>query len=287
MKKLLLLFLLGFGLLTSCNMYQKDSGVPAYVYIEGFELSTNYAEQGTNSSNIRDVWVFVDGNVQGVYPLPCRFPILHEGNITFKLSAGILVNGISATRAVYPFYAQYDTSLSLVRGRTDTIRPRVVYNSQITFGWMEDFESQGFSIRTATVSDTPVSRTTNPSEVFEGVSAMAMRVDQRAPFIRAETNQSFSIPGGGGRAVFLELNYKNNQIFDVGLQFIEADGQFIDQPIYTLAPSNGEWRKQYMNFTPYIQGRTGVRYRVIFEARNALGAGEAGEIFIDNLKLIW
>lgn len=287
MRKCLLLLLIGLGLLSSCSMYQKDSGVPAYIYIEDFELTTNYSEEGTSSENIRDVWVFVDGNVQGVYPLPCRFPILHEGDITFKLSAGILVNGISATRAVYPFYAQYDTSLTLVRGRTDTLKPRVVYNELITFGWKEDFESQGFSIRTTTVSDTPVARTTNPSEVFEGVSAMAMRVDQRAPFIRGETNQAFSIPGGGGRAVFLELNYKNNQGFDVGLQFIEPDGQFTNQPIYTLAPSNGEWRKQYMNFTPYIQGRSGVSYRVIFEARHALGDSAAGEIFIDNLKLIW
>jgi len=287
MQKLLPLLLLGLGLFSSCNMYEKDSGVPAYVYIEDFEFSTNYAEQGTNSSNIRDVWVFVDGNVQGVYPLPCRFPILHEGNITFKLSAGILVNGISATRASYPFYAQYDTSLSLVRGRTDTLRPRVVYNSQITFGWMEDFESQGFSLRTTALSDTPVVRTTNPDQVFEGVSALAMRIDRRAPFVRCETNQNFNIPGGGGRAVFLELNYKNNQTFDVGLQFIEPGGQEVNQPIYTLAPSNGEWRKQYMNFTPYIQGRAGVSYRIIFEARHSLGSTTPGEIFIDNLKLIW
>jgi hypothetical protein len=287
MKKDFILFLLGLGLFSSCSMYQKDSGVPAYVYIEDFSLTTNYPEEGTDSKNIRDVWVFIDGNVQGVYPLPCRFPILHEGNITFKLSAGILVNGISATRAIYPFFAQYDTSLSLERGRTDTLRPRVVYNELINFGWMEDFESQGFSLRTTAVSDTPVARTTNPLEVFEGVSALAMRVDGRAPFVRCETNQAFSIPGGGGRAVFLELNYKNNQIFDVGLQFIEPDGQAINQPIYTLAPTNGEWRKQYMNFTPYIQGRAGVKYRVFFEARHALGSAGSGEIFVDNLKLIW
>jgi len=287
MKKLFSLFLLGLGLISSCTMYQKDSGVPAYVYVEDFELTTNYPEEGTDSENIRDVWVFVDGNVQGVYPLPGTFPILHEGNITFKLSAGILVNGISATRAVYPFYAQYDTSLSLVRGRTDTIRPRVVYNDLITFGWIEDFESQGFSLRTTAVSDTPVSRTTSVAEVFEGVSALAMRVDGRAPFVRCETNQAFNFPGGGGRAIFLELNYKNNQIFDVGLQFIEPNGQSINQPIYTLAPSNGEWRKQYINFTPYVQGRAGISYRVIFEARHRLGDTGPGEIFIDNLKLIW
>lgn len=274
-------------LLTGCSwFYEKDSGVPAYVHIPAFTLTTNEPTQGTASENIRDVWVFIDGNVQGVYPLPATFPILREGQTSFRLSAGIAVNGISATRAIYPFYEQFDTTINLVRGRTDTIRPDIRYNNQITFGYREDFESQGFSLRTSTASDTPVFRSFNPGEYFEGVSAMAFAVDNRAPNFGCETNQAFTFPGGGGRAVFLELNYRNSQPFDIGLQIIEADGQFTDAPIVTLAASGTEWRKQYINFTPFVQGRSGVTYRVIFRARHA-GGDEPGRFFVDNLKLIW
>ncbi|MFN3530843.1 MAG: hypothetical protein ACK417_13035 [Bacteroidia bacterium] len=272
---------------SGCSLfYTQDEGIPAFIHIPAIDLSTIYAEQGTASHNIRDVWVFIDSDVQGVYPLPATFPILQEGNIRFQMSAGILVNGIAATRAIYPFYAQFDTTVNLQRGRTDTIRPQVVYNSLITFGWLEDFESQGFSIRTSPTSDTSVSRTTNPEEVFEGTSAMAFAIDARAPFFAAETNQAFNFPGGGGRPVFLELNYRNNQTFDVGLQIIESDGQFVNAPIVTLAASGNEWRKQYINFTPFVQGRSGVTYRIIFRALHAGGA-EPGRVFIDNLKLIW
>lgn len=276
-------------LLSACSLfYTRDSGVPAFIHVPEFTLTTNYAEQGTASHNIRDVWVFIDGNVEGVYQLPVTFPILREGNVRMQFSAGILVNGIAATRAVYPFYTQYDTTLNLVRGKTDTVFPSVVYNDQITFGWMEDFESQGFSLRTTSLSDTGflLRSALEPNEVFEGVGAMGFAVDERASFFAAETIQLFNFPGGGGRAIFLELNYRNNQPFEVGLQFVESDGQFVDLPIITLAPTGDGWRKQYINFTPYVQGRAGVRYRVIFRAAKADNV-TVGRVFVDNLKLIW
>jgi hypothetical protein len=288
MRKKSLLFCL-LPLMAGCSLfYQKDKGEPAYVHIPAIELVTNSAQEGTNSQNIRDVWVFVDGNVQGVYPLPTTFPILREGNVTFKLNAGIAVNGISATRAIYPFYRQYDTTLNLVRGKTDTIRPVVTYNAQITFGYLEDFESQGFSLRTTSQSDTTFlpRQSLAPGEAFEGVGSLGFAVDTRAPRFMCETIQAFNFPGGGGRAVFLELNYRNNIPFDIGLQIIEADGQFIDQPLVTLAPSSDVWRKQYINFTPFIQGRSGVTYRLLIYG-NHPGGAETSRVFIDNLKLLW
>lgn len=283
------LLLLACTLLSGCSLfYQKDQGEPAYVHIPAIELETNEAQQGTSSHNIRDVWVFIDGNVQGVYPLPTTFPILREGVTTFKLNAGIAVNGIAATRAMYPFYQQFDTTIQLVRGRTDTIRPTVRYNSQITFAYMEDFESQGFSLRTTTQSDTSfLSRQSlAPGEAFEGVGAMGFAVDSRASRFACETIQTFNFPGGGGRAVFLELNYRNNIPFDIGLQIREANGQFFDQPLITLAPSGDVWRKQYINFTPFVQGRSGVTYRVIFTASHSATV-DVGRVFVDNLKLLW
>lgn len=276
-------------ILAGCSLfYQKDKGEPSYIHIPAIDLVTNPAQEGTNSHNIRDVWVFIDGNVQGVYPLPTTFPVLREGTVTLRMNAGIAVNGISATRSIYPFYRQIDTTITLVKGRTDTLRPVVSYNSQITFGYMEDFESQGFSLRTTGRSDTSFlpRQTLAPGEAFEGVGAMGFAVDNRASAFWCETIQAFSFPGGGGRAVFLELNYRNNIPFDVGLQIIEADGQFIDQPLVTLAASGSTWRKQYINFTPFIQGRSGVTYRVIFNARHTGGA-EPGRVFVDNLKLLW
>lgn len=283
------LFLAVCTVLSGCSLfYQKDKGEPAYVHIPAIELVTNEAQEGTSSHNIRDVWVFIDGNVQGVYPLPTTFPILREGVTTFKLNSGIAVNGIAATRAMYPFYQQFDTTIQLVRGRTDTIRPTVRYNSQITFGYMEDFESQGFSLRTTAQSDTTFlpRQALAPGEAFEGVGAMAFAVDNRAARFMCETIQAFNFPGGGGRAIFLELNYRNSIPFDIGLQIIESNGQFFDQPLVTLAPSGNVWRKQYINFTPFVQGRSGVTYRVIFSASHTGGA-DAGRVFVDNLKLLW
>ncbi|MFM7587341.1 MAG: hypothetical protein ACKO6M_10010 [Bacteroidota bacterium] len=104
--------------LMGCSLYTADRGIPSYIYIPGFNLTTTYAEHGSGSSNIKDVWVFIDGDLQGVYPLPAHFPILREGPIDLQLSAGVVLNGISATRSIYPFYTQANASAELNAGQT-------------------------------------------------------------------------------------------------------------------------------------------------------------------------
>ena len=84
-------------LLAACN---RDMQVPAYLYVDRTLLTTNYAEQGTASANISDVWVTVDGTNRGVYELPALFPLLASGTTKVQLQAGIKKNGVSSIRRV-------------------------------------------------------------------------------------------------------------------------------------------------------------------------------------------
>lgn len=273
--------------LSGCSLYTADKGIPSYLYIPEFELESTYAEHGSGSANIKDVWVFIDGDVQGVYPLPAHFPILREGSVQVQLSAGILLNGISATRAIYPFYTQAGAGATLNAGQTDTLRPVVTYRTSTQFAWMEDFEGQGFSLRTSPSSDTGIGRSDDPAEVFEGARSMYIGVDARAPYFQAEGIQTFSPPGVGLLPVFLELNYRNTQAFEVGLQIIGPTGAATDLPIVVFAPTQGEWKKQYVNFSPYLQRTPGYTYRILITARHEPTLGATGSVWIDNLKLLW
>ncbi len=287
MKKLLLCLALPL-VATSCRyLYEPDAGIPAYIYVPGVVVNTVPTVEGTNSHNIQDVWVYIDNEPQGVYTLPAFIPVLEEGTISLRFNGGILLNGISSTRAAYPHYAGFDTLLNLVRGETDTIVPVLHYNTDITFLWMEDFESQGFTLRRNVQSDTTltrVNRTQDSSLVFEGQNGLAVWTDSERPYFMCETNSAFPLIRDGSN-YFLELNYKNNIPMVVGLIVYAPGGSSYEQPIIQLNTTD-TWKKQYINFSPYISGSSGYTYRVIIAANYNRTDGQAGTVLLDNLKLI-
>ena len=72
--------------------------------IDSVSLDTNYYEQGSNFKAITDAWVYVDDGLIGAFELPATIPVLAEGKHKLEIRPGIKLNGISSTRAPYPFY---------------------------------------------------------------------------------------------------------------------------------------------------------------------------------------
>jgi hypothetical protein len=69
--KVLLLFIF----FTGCV---KENAVPAYIYIPAFSLTTKTGE-GTTSQKITDAWVYVDGQINGVFQMPITLPVVELG----------------------------------------------------------------------------------------------------------------------------------------------------------------------------------------------------------------
>ena len=235
--------------LAGCGWYKPDEGIPSYLYIDSMILVSSPETQGTLSANIKDVWVFIDGDLQGAFPLPARIPLLKEGPVNLQFSAGVFLNGISATRAIYPFYNRWDTLRSLTRGLTDTLRPQLTYRNTVRYLWLENFDNLGFGMRARLGSDTVLMRESVLDSVMEGSSCLRMVVDQRAPYLVAESIDQVTLTPG--KPCFLEINYRNNIPLQIGLQ--SQVGSDISDPLWIveLAPSTG-WNKQYINFTPYL-----------------------------------
>ena len=277
------LWALSLCLLQSCGWYAKDQGVPAYLHVDTVQVVGTPQTQGTLSARVKDVWLYIAGDLQGAYPLPATIPLLRDGTVRLQFNAGILLNGISATRAAYPFFVPWDTVVDLYRGRTDTLRPRTSYRNTVRYVWLEDFDNLGFGLRARSGSDTVLLRESRTDSVFEGLSSLYMAVDQRAPYLVAESIDQFGLTAG--KPCFLELNYRNNVPLQVGLQ--SQLGSDISDPLWIveLAPA-ALWSKQYINFSPYLGVVNGARYRVLLRPLHPSGSTVTSRVWVDNLKLL-
>jgi hypothetical protein len=299
MKQHYFLFLSGIlllcGLLGSCNLYNPAEPVPSFIHIQDIGLTTDSTIEGTNSSNITDAWVYIDGSLVGAYELPVTLPVLSEGTHELTVKAGIKVNGISATRAPYPFYESYRQSITLTAGNITTVSPMVKYVSEIDWDdqdvWLEDFEdiSSGMTLDTsASGTDTNMfhryiaAGTTSP-EVYEGRGSGIAYVDHDNDFFEYMSNTSYYLPRGDS-PVFLELNYRCNYTFVVGV-FAHGTAGSYKTKVLNIHPSL-EWKKIYIYLSPTIKASgTATDYTIFFGMLNT-AAADGFYMAIDNIKLI-
>ena len=106
-KHITILSIIAFVIM-SCNNFEGEQEIPAYIKIEGFDLVENPnlsipQDEGFLTSEIKDVWVYVDNAFIGAFPLPCSVPVLQEGRHKVDIRPGVLYNGMQGTREAYPF----------------------------------------------------------------------------------------------------------------------------------------------------------------------------------------
>jgi len=272
-------------ILGSCELYNPTEPIPAYIHIDKITLSTaTDGSQGTNSHKITDAWVYIDEELIGCFELPVTFPVLYEGTHQLKIKAGIKVNGISSSRAPYPFYNIYSQTIDLQKFTTLNLTPTVTYRTNMTFDFLEDFEQVGITIERTPTSDTTVQKTSFPAEnVFEGSNSAIAYLDPNRIFFECTTKDKYILPKSGAN-VFLEFNYKCNHAFTVG---IIAYGISSSQSFATLNfnPST-DWNKAYVYLTPTISGAyTAVNYKIFWGAVNTTGTDSVAFLF-DNIKLV-
>lgn len=276
--------LLGFSVccllasMQSCNIINPDEELPSYIKIDSINLITDPATQGSNSNKIVDVWLYVDDNPVGVYQLPCVVPVLEKGNHNIVIVPGVLLNGISATHLSYPFYKSINRTVELKQGeiiRLDTCR--TIYYETDTFPIIENFDN-GKTYFT----DSILLETSTPSEVFEGAHSAKIKLAD------GQTNFEIkSIPielPNAGALVYLEMNYKCDIPFTVGLQIEDFFGNKVESSIIRLN-AKSDWNKIYVELAPTIGSVTnGYKYSLIFGTERT----ETPEayIYFDNIKVV-
>jgi hypothetical protein len=286
--RLLGFFLVGIiatALLSACNEDNLEPGIPAYIKVEHFNLQTNYSQQGTNSHKITDVWVFADDQTIGVFELPATIPILKNGAGKLRIEAGIKLNGIKTTRANNPFFEPVIIeSYNYIPDSIVTMNPTVTYRAQNVYAWMEDFESGSISIDTTRLLSKANIVLSPLGEGFEGSFSGWVELTTENNIFEAATFDSFVLPTTGN-PVFLEMNYKNEYTFSVGI-FAQTTSEIIKKEIIYLSPQE-DWNKIYINLTEkLLASQNAVDFKIFF--RTVLPSNmESANIYLDNIKLMY
>lgn len=278
--------------LMSCNKFKGSQEIPAYIHVDTFLFTTDYAFEGAASHKITDVWLYVDGNVIGCYELPATIPILERGEHKLTLIPGIKLNGNSSTRTINPFYKPYEIeSFVLQEGVIDTILPTTRYynreESNITFD-IEDFERQ-IGLSESDNSDTTIILTDrddpnvwNDAENNSHYSGYVWLGDT-TNFFCIMSDRHFSDLPNQGDNVFLEIDYKCTATFKVGL-LARIDG--LEQIDLIYVNPSSKWNKIYVNLGPNITDYQEAMYFDYFISATLDNKSEA-EYYFDNIKLVY
>lgn len=291
MNKILRLTILFIPFLISCE--GKRETLPAYITIPSIDFKyDNISTIGNGGTSITDVWVYDNANLLGVFELPATVAVATSGVHDITVSAGIKLNGISATREPYPFYQRWISSLDLVPLDTVTLAPIVSYYPETGISFKEEFENIVIKVDTIPISDVALVRTitesSDPNYVDKHVGLATIN-DANKGF-KALTKELFSVPTASSLPIYLELDYKCNQEFTVAA-LVQTPGQgTIESPVITLRSTvkNGvmEWKHIYIDLTDYFSGQVnasgfGFSFTAYYNSINT-----EGYIYLDNTKVV-
>ncbi|MBO5810930.1 MAG: hypothetical protein J6R17_07900 [Bacteroidales bacterium] len=283
-----------FALMTfsSCNNFEGSQEIPAYIHVDTFLLTTNYEIEGAASHKITDVWLYIDNNLQGCYEMPATIPVLERGKHKITIYPGIKLNGISSTRTINPFYKPYIIEeLELEEKVIDTIHPSTTYYSKdestLEFAFKDDFERQIF-VEDSNGSDTAIIRTDRDAperwdDEFNNshYSGYVWLGDTINNFCFTSTELR-DLPNQGN-SIFLEIDYKCTEVFEVGLYAKISQMEII--PLVYVNPSP-TWNKIYINIGPSITDTKDAEYFKFYIA-GMIDKNSEAEYYFDNLKLVY
>ncbi|MDG1348218.1 MAG: hypothetical protein P8P67_00720 [Flavobacteriales bacterium] len=267
MKKITYLILLLF--FVSCKKESADT-IPAYIQIDDIEL-----EEENITSNITDAWVYVNDQLQGVYKLPAKFPVLEEGVQKVRIKAGIKANGIASSRIAYPFYDSYFEDISFNPNKSKNITPTVEFNRENEDIFIEDFEGIGINLESDSLSFS--------TQNFEGNNFGTITLSDTMYISEVTTDEFFDLPQAGA-PVFLELDYKSNTPFLVGV-YVNYPQSVVQKDLLWITPK-ADWNKIYVNLTSTIsEGINASSFKVFIGMKRE--GDDTNELYFDNLKVVY
>ncbi|MBT5859318.1 MAG: hypothetical protein HOH88_05565 [Flavobacteriales bacterium] len=272
-----LMIILSFFMFSSCDKTEVSQEIPSYISISEVKLNTT-SNQGSNTHNITDVWLYVNDQARGVYPIPANIPILQKDSTNIKIFAGIKDNGISNTRVRYSFYKMYEKDVVLVQDSIIEILPTFYYTSNSNIDY-ENFEGVGTNIDTTLKSDIDfVVNTENGNHFAEAI------LDNENLIFECATEEFENLPQVAS-PVYLELDYKSNHIFTIGA-YVNYPFLIENRSLVHVSPKD-EWNKIYINLTSTVSSAIDNNSIKFYINMLRTDTTEDAWVKFDNLKIVY
>jgi hypothetical protein len=252
--------------------------IPSFVKIDTIVVdSTDYDSTGSISSKVNFAWVYINDNLQGVYQLPCKFPVIGEGVKNFKIFAGVYEFGNGSTATRYIFYDEWEVNDTLVVEDTLVLQPHVRYRVGLQVPYLQDFDINGSDfVKTSGQGDFQGGYTIG---AYEGLSGyMHLGTGETSSCI-IESGTAINIPKNLP-GYFMELNYKCNTPFYFDIKTSTGYKSIIG------FNTKETWNKSYINITNAIDNIPGTDVKLIFTMPRDTTMDDQ-EVLIDNIKLIY
>jgi hypothetical protein len=283
MKYFLLMALAcNFFLFNSCAKY-KPATAAFFIKTSSVSVSTTTL-QGTSSNKISDVYVYVNGNFKGAYQKGNLIPIPTDNKkVTIDFFAGIKNNGIQDLSISWLFYDKIEIDTLVESGKTIDRPLTFKYNPNTKFVWLENFEGNGVSLIKSTGYATDTTCTvkiiSGVSDCFEGKS-IELGYKSNSIQLQAESSLFYALPTGNTN-VYLEMNYKSDGVFEVGV----ADGVNLKGALQ-INPSSS-WNKIYVQLSEAVSSTpVSSSYKIYFKMPKPNDNPNA-HVWLDNIKLIY
>jgi len=283
MSKYIYLFLIGV-VFSNCTLTDSDQPIPAYLEITDVNISTNQ-NQGAATHNLRDVWVYADNQLIGVFETPCKIPIISNTETTeFLIFPGFRNNGEMSRSFTYNLMDQIRFTETLMPGDVVTKSLTFKYKDEAIFDFVEGFES-GAHIFTRDLDEDEVTRIKSTTEdKRSGAQSGKFIVTKDNPILSVGCIFDYNRVDNAGLDTYLEMDYKNDIPFAVGVLY-EQEGAKVSQPLIILNPSD-DWNKIYVDFTSILSSPAISTYSVYFTTDLESLSEDESTIFFDNLKLV-
>ncbi len=294
-----LLFIATIYSFSSCEVINPSEEIPCYLRIDSITFVDSAQSPpvivSRKTQRIIDAWVFIDGKLIGIYEYPFTIPvILSDGTHRVRVYAGISRNGTASDKEIYPFFTRFDQVVDFKKGETDTVKPRFAYDYSImkfppeaVGQFPEGFEGAGtiFKMIKNGGVDTLL-KEDNDSLVFNGNYSGLLVMNATAPKLTMETSKAYSVPTNR-RPVYFEMSFKTDVTLRLGIYGINnATSGVTDVPFINLNPTNGEWKKVYLNFTDEVSSFTNTKFKIYLKADHNTTLPES-KILLDDIQLIY
>lgn len=272
-----IIFILGsIFLSTGCST--DPSTIPSFVRIDTIVVdSTSYDSVGSHSSKIDFAWVYINDNLQGVYLLPAKFPVIGEGVKNFRIFAGVYEfgNGNAATR--YIFYDEWKITDTLVVEDTLILQPHVRYIAGLKIPSIQDFDPIFQSDFVTGVGNDGNYIASQPGG-YEGLGGY-MHLSGGETKCIIESGTAINVPKGLS-GYFFEMNYKCNSPFYFDIKTSTGFRNIIGFNTKTT------WNKAYINMTNAMDVTPGTDVKLIFTMFRDTAILDQ-EVYLDNLKFVF
>lgn len=278
--KLLLINILIILGLTSCGLGDSEKPIPFFLDLKSPQV-IEPIQNIPGTHKITEAWVFADGQIQGLFPVPGIAPLhLINEKTEIKILAGIKNNGMNDNPVFYPFLKEVPVVLSPEPNKTYEVPLNFSYTEGAKFSVNENFE--GNHLFTFNLDNKTGPKLISTSEQSRtGLKSGMVVLTNSNNFIEVATETSVQRGFNSRGESYVEFDYKGEGEVAVGIA--KSQNGFFRVEYILFVPAKSDWNHIYVEFTDKISPNDFDSYKMLL-AFTKTGNSAESKIYIDNYK---